>query len=92
MVNRINTEVLSLKKELEEINTVNAQLKISAEKNINYNEIEKYAIQNLGMQKAQAYQIEYITTDKEDIINNSITNENKNKLSEVILNIIEFFN
>ena len=92
MVNRINTEVLTLKKELEEINTVNAQLKINAEKNINYNEIEKYAIQNLGMQKAQAYQIEYITTDKEDIVNNSITNENKNNVDEVILNIIEFFN
>ena len=62
------------------------------EKNINYNEIEKYAIQNLGMQKSQAYQIEYINIDKQDIVNNAVTNENKNKLKEVILSIVEFFN
>lgn len=92
MVNKINMEVLTLKKELEEVNVLNSQLKMSAEKNVNYSEIEKYAIQNLGMQKPQTYQIEYITTEKEDIINNSIPIENKNKVSEVILNIIEFFN
>ena len=28
-----------------------------------YDEIEKYAVQNLGMQKSQAYQIEYINID-----------------------------
>jgi cell division protein FtsL len=92
MVNKINTEVIALKNDLEEINILNAQLKLNAEKNINYEEIEKYAIQNLGMQKAQAYQIEYINIDKEDIVNNTVTNENKNKLKEVILNIVEFFN
>ena len=92
MVNKLNTEVIALKKELDEINTLNAQLKINAEKNINYDEIEKYAVQNLGMQKSQAYQIEYINIDKEDIVNNSVVFENKNKLQEVILNIIEFFN
>jgi len=92
MVNKLNTEVISLKNDLEEINILNAQLKLNAEKNINYEEIEKYAIQNLGMQKAQAYQIEYINIDKEDIVNNTVINENKNKLKEVILNIVEFFN
>ena len=92
MVNKINTEVIALKNDLEEINMLNAQLKLNAEKSINYEEIEKYAIQNLGMQKAQAYQIEYINIDKEDIVNNTVTNENKNKLKEVILSIVEFFN
>ena len=92
MVNRLNTEVIALKNDLEEINMLNAQLKLNAEKNINYEDIEKYAIQNLGMQKAQAYQIEYINIDKEDIVNNTVTNENKNKLKEVILSIVEFFN
>ena len=92
MVNRLNTEVISLKNDLEEINMLNAQLKLNAEKNINYEEIEKYAIQNLGMQKAQAYQIEYINIDKEDIVNNTVTNKNKNRLKEVILSIVEFFN
>lgn len=91
-VNKLNTEVIALKNELEEINIVNSQLKLNAEKNINYDEIEKYAIQNLGMQKSQAYQIEYINIDKEDIVNNTVTNENKNKLKEVILSIVEFFN
>ena len=76
----------------EEINVLNAQLKLNAERSINYDEIEKYAIQNLGMQRSQAYQIEYINIDKEDIVNNAITNENKNKLKEVILSILEFFN
>jgi hypothetical protein len=71
---------------------LNSQLKLNAEKSINYDEIEKYAIQNLGMQKSQAYQIEYINIDKEDIVNNSVVFENKNKVKEVILNIIEFFN
>jgi len=92
MVNKLNTEVIALKNDLEEINMLNAQLKLNAEKNINYEEIEKYAIQNLGMQKAQAYQVEYINIDKEDIVNNTVTNENKNKLKEVILSIVEFFN
>lgn len=92
MVNKINMEVLTLKKELEEVNVLNSQLKINAERNVNYSDIEKYAIQNLGMQKPQSYQIEYITTEKEDIVNNSIPIEHKNKVSEVILNIIEFFN
>jgi len=91
-VNKLNTEVIGLKNELEEINMINAQLKLNAEKSVNYDEIEKYAIQNLGMQKSQAYQIEYINIDKEDIINNAVTNENKNKLKEVILSIVEFFN
>jgi len=91
-VNKLNTEVIALKNELEEINIVNSQLKVNAEKNINYDEIEKYAIQNLGMQKSQAYQIEYINIDKEDIVNNTVTNENKNKLKEVILSMVEFFN
>ena len=92
MVNKINTEVIALKNDLEEINMLNAQLKLNAEKSINYEEIEKYAIQNLGMQKAQAYQIEYINIDKEDIVNNTVTNENKDKLKEVILSMVEFFN
>ena len=91
-VNRLNTEVIALKNELEEINVVNSQLKLNAEKNINYDEVEKYAIQNLGMQKSQAYQIEYINIEKEDVVNNTVTNENKNKLKEVILSIVEFFN
>ena len=92
MVNRINMEVISLKNDLEEINVLNSQLKLNAEKSVNYNEIEKYAIQNLGMQKPQNYQIEYINIDKEDIVNNAMIFENKNKFQEVILNIIEFFN
>ena len=92
MVNKLNMQVIALKNDLEQINILNAQLKLNAEKNINYEEIEKYAIQNLGMQKAQAYQIEYINIDKEDIVNNTVTNENKNKLKEVILSIVEFFN
>ena len=91
-VNKLNTEVIKLKNEWEEINVLNAQLKLNAERSINYDEIEKYAIQNLGMQRSQAYQIEYINIDKEDIVNNAITNENKNKLKEVILSILEFFN
>ena len=48
-VNKLNTEVIGLKNELEEINMINAQLKLNAEKSVNYDEIEKYAIQNLGM-------------------------------------------
>lgn len=92
MVNKLNTEVIELKQELEEINVLNSQLKLNAEKSVNYNEIEKYAIQNLGMQKPQNYQIEYINIDKEDIVNNAMIFENKNKFQEVILNIIEFFN
>lgn len=58
MVNKINMEVLTLKKELEEVNVLNSQLKINAERNVNYSDIEKYAIQNLGMQKPQSYQID----------------------------------
>ena len=85
-------ESISINNKQEQINIVNSQLKLNAENNINYNEIEKYAIQNLGMQKSQAYQIKYINIDKQDIVNNTVTNENKNKLKEVILSIVEFFN
>ena len=92
LINNLNMEVIKLKSELEEINTLNAQLKYSAENNINLSEIEKYATENLGMQKLQNYQIEYINLEKEDLLTNEGSIENDSIISNIISNVIEFFN
>ena len=73
MLNNMSMENIKLKKELAELNNVNAQ-------------------ENLGLQKPQNYQIEYINVNKQDLIDNKVTNENKNWFKEILFNIIEFFN
>lgn len=91
-INKLNLEVIKLKSELEEVNTLNAQLKFSAEKNISLSEVERYATENLGMQKLQNYQIEYIELEKKDLLKSEEIVENKNIISKAVSNIIEFFN
>jgi len=91
MINNMNMENIRLKKELESINNTNAQLKLAAERQINLSEIEEYAKNNLGLQKPQNYQIEYINVDKKDLIDNKVVVENKTGIKEILLNIVEFF-
>ena len=91
MINNMNMENIRLKKELENINNTNAQLKLAAEQKVNLSEIEVYAKENLGLQKPQNYQIEYISIDKHDLVDNKVVTENKNGIKEMFLNIIEFF-
>jgi len=91
MINNMNMENIRLKKELENINNTNAQLKLAAERQINLSEIEVYAKENLGLQKPQNYQIEYINIDKQDLIDNKVTTENKTGIKEILLNVVEFF-
>lgn len=91
MINNMNMENIKLKKELENINNTNAQLQLAAEKQVNLSEIEEYAKVNLGFQKPQNYQIEYINIDKEDLIDNKVVVENKKGIKEILLNIVEFF-
>lgn len=91
MINNMNMENISLKKELSNINNTNAQLQLAAEKQINLSEIEEYAKNNLGFQKPQNYQIEYINVDKEDLIDNKVVTTNKMGIKEILLNIVEFF-
>ena len=85
-------ENIKLKKELETLNNSNAQLQLLAEQSINLSYVEQYAKENLGLQKPQNYQIEYINVNKQDLIDNNVINENKNWFEEIIFNIIEFFN
>ena len=91
MINNMNMENIRLKKELENINNTNAQLKLAAERQVNLSEIEEYAKTNLGFQKPQNYQIEYINVNKEDLIDNKVVVENKMGIKEILLNIVEFF-
>lgn len=92
MISNMNMENIKLKQQLTELNNVNSQLQLNAEKSLNLSEVEKYASENLGLQKPQNYQIEYIKVDKQDLIANKITNENKSGLEKILLNIVEFFN
>jgi len=91
MINNMNMENIRLKKELENINNSTAQLKLAAERQVNLSEIEEYAKINLGLQKPQNYQIEYINVDKKDLIDNKVVSENKTGIKEILLNIVEFF-
>ena len=91
MINNMNMENIKLKKELESINNINAQLQLAAERQINLSNIEEYAKNNLGFQKPQNYQIEYINVDKEDLIDNKVVTENKKGIKEILLSIVEFF-
>lgn len=92
MINNMNMENIKLKKELETLNNANAQLQLVAEQSINLSYVEEYAKENLGLQKPQNYQIEYINVNKQDLIDNNVINENKNWIEEIVFNIIEFFN
>ncbi|MBP3283976.1 MAG: cell division protein FtsL [Clostridia bacterium] len=92
MINNMNMETIRLKKQLTELNNMNAQLQLNAEKSLNLSEVEKYASETLGLQKPQNYQIEYIKVAKQDLINNKATNENKTGLEKILFNIVEFFN
>jgi len=91
MINNMNMENIKLKKELDNINNTNAQLQLVAEKQVNLSEIEEYAKNNLGLQKPQNYQIEYINVDKTDLIDNKVVTTNKTGIKEILLNIVEFF-
>ena len=91
-INALNLEVIKLKSELDEINTLNTQLKFAAESNVNLSEIEKYATDELGMQKLQNYQIEYIVLDKQDLLANENAVEESSFFKKIINNIVEFFN
>ena len=91
-INSLNLEVIKLKSELDEINTLNTQLKFAAESNVNLSDIEKYATEELGMQKLQNYQIEYISLDKQDLLTSEKAEEEKNIFLKIIDSIIEFFN
>lgn len=91
MINNMNMENISLKKELENINNTNAQLQLTAEQQINLSDIEAYAKNELGFQKPQNYQIEYISIDNEDLIDNKVVTENKTGVKEILLSIVEFF-
>lgn len=90
MINNMNMENIRLKKELNNINNVNAQLQLAAEKNVNLNEIETYARENLGLQKPQNYQIEYINVNKHDLIDNKVVVENKKGFKEFFSDLVEF--
>ena len=92
MINNMNMETIQLQKQLAEIENMNAQLQLNAEKSLNLSEVEKYASENLGLQKPQNYQIEYIKVDKHDLIKNKVINENKTGLEKILFNIVEFFN
>ena len=92
MINNMNMENIKLKKELEMLNNSNAQLQLLAEQSINLSYVEGYAKENLGLQKPQNYQIEYINVNKQDLIDNNVINENKNWFEKILFNIIEFFN
>lgn len=91
MLNTMSMENISLKKELTELNNANAQLQLLAEQSVNLSYVEEYAKENLGLQKPQNYQIEYINVNKQDLIDNKVVNENKNWFEEILFNIIEFF-
>lgn len=91
MINNMNMENITLKKELESINNTNAQLQLAAEQHINLSDIEAYAKNELGFQKPQNYQIEYISIDNEDLIDNKVVTENKTGIKEILLSIVEFF-
>lgn len=92
MLNNMSMENIKLKKELAELNNVNAQLQLRAEQSVNLSYVEQYAQENLGLQKPQNYQIEYINVNKQDLVDNKVTSENKNWFKEILFNIIEFFN
>lgn len=91
MLNNMSMENIKLKKELTELNNANAQLQLIAEQSVNLSYVEQYAKENLGLQKPQNYQIEYINVNKQDLIDNKVENENKNWVEEILFNIIEFF-
>lgn len=65
-INENSLKIAKLKKELNNLNTLNSQMQIDIEKSVDLKVIEKYAYDNLGMRKPEDYQIKYVKLEKTD--------------------------
>lgn len=87
LINEEFKEIQSQKNQLAIIEKENKQLEISLEGSLNLNNIEKMAIEQLGMQKQTSNQTIYTELDKEDYIEAStedIQQENQNFFTKIL--------
>ena len=87
-INEKFTEVQTLKKELSSLQKENEQLKVSIEKSVNINTIEKLAKEKLGMQKLTNKQTVYVSLPKKDYVESAseevIIEQEKNWFEEFV--------
>ena len=87
LINEEFKEIQSQKKQLATVEKENKQLEISLEGSLNLNNIEKIATEQLGMQKQTSNQTIYTELDKEDYIEVSteeIQKENKSIFTRIL--------
>ena len=75
LINSRFSEKENLKTSLQEIQKQNAQLKVSIEQGMNINNIEQAAKEKLGMQKLNNNQKVYVTLQKKDYVETSMSEE-----------------
>jgi len=92
LINEEFNNLNSAKSQLSKIQRENSALKLSIENSVNLNNVEKIALEKLGMQKLDKSQMVYITLEKEDyceVETENILEEENNifdKLKEKIFN------
>lgn len=91
IINEELKKIESQKSQLATIQKENKQLEISLEGSLNLNNIEKIAIEQLGMQKQTNSQTIYAELDKEDYIEAS-TEEIQQESKGFFSRILEIFN
>jgi hypothetical protein len=90
VINEEFKEIQALKKNLAVIQKENKQLEISLEGSLNLNNIEKIATEQLGMQKQTSNQTIYTELDKQDYIEVSAEETQKEKKG-IFTKILEIF-
>ncbi len=90
VINEEFKEIQAQKKNLAVIQKENKQLEISLEGSLNLNNIEKIATEQLGMQKQTSNQTIYTELDKQDYIEVSAEETQKEKKS-IFTKILEIF-
>lgn len=79
LINESFSKVSSMKSQLENINTKNAQIESDIQTQTDLSNIESYAKYQLGMQKPKESQIQRIVIDKEDKISAPVVIEEEEK-------------
>ena len=90
----ISSKTVELEGQLKELKTEQARLQIAYEGAFNLTEVERYAINNLGMQKPSADQIFYIDTSSPDravIMNQSNDDGFFSRVSDFLSGIAAYF-
>lgn len=85
VLNELGNEITQMSNELDELNSENTRLNVDLETKTSLRKIEEYATNELGLQRANNNQIEYVRVEQENKIE---TTQDEENIMDKIINII----